>query len=197
MGLPAAFAGLLPGPRAELGTAIGPEAQQLLGARSAGVPDSLDERTVVIEFARGGPAGAEPPLPAPHGYRHALSLLSAPILSTAVILYVWVTPEESLRRNRERARPGADGSILHHSVPGPVMEADYGCDDMEWLLEHAERPGTVSVPAHGRVFHVPAVRYDNRADTTSFLRNDPSEWPPDSVRLLHDRLRTALRSLAS
>ena len=31
-----------------------------------------------------------------------------------------------------------------------VMLGDYGCDDMTWLEEHAEQPGTVTVKAHGR-----------------------------------------------
>lgn len=57
-------------------------------------------------------------------------------------------------------------------------------------------PWDVSVPARGRVFHLRAARYDNRTDTTSFLRDDPSDWPAESVRVLHERLGAALRSLA-
>jgi hypothetical protein len=138
----------------------------------------LSAHTVVIEFARGGPDGASLPLPAPHGYSYSLSQLSEPILRSAAILYVWVDPAESRRRNRERARPGADGdaSILHHGVPEAVMRDEYGTDDVAWLMEHSGRPGTITVSAHGRRFHLPIVCFDNRVDRTSFLRADRSEW---------------------
>jgi hypothetical protein len=101
-----------------------------------------------------------------------------------------VDPAESRRRNRERARPGPDGdaSILHHGVPETVMKDEYGTDDIEWLMEHSERPETITVSAHGRTFHLPIVRFDNRIDRTSFLRADQAEW--DQHRL--DELRTAL-----
>lgn len=147
--------------------------------------------TVVIEFARGGPEGADMPLPAPHGYRYSLSLLSPEILARAAILYVWVTPEESRRKNDERARPGEDGSILHHGVPEVVMRGDYGVDDMGWLFETSSTPGTVEVAAHGTTYHVPAVRFDNRDDHTSFLREDPAEWSENDVAELHGQLADA------
>lgn len=150
----------------------------------------LSRHTVVIEFARGGPEGAGLPLSAPHGYGYSLGQLSEPILESAAILYVWVDPAESRKRNRERARPGPDGdaSILHHGVPEAVMRDEYGTDDMEWLMEHSDRPATVTVSAHGRFFHLPIVRFDNRVDRTSFLRADPAEW--DEHRL--QELRAAL-----
>ena len=155
-------------------------------------PAVIDQtrHTVVIEFARGGPDGAELPLPAPHGYAYSLAQLSEPILESAAILYVWVDPAESRKRNRDRAQPGPDGdaSILHHGVPEVVMRDEYGTDDIEWLMEHSDRPGTVTVSAHGRVFHLPIVRFDNRVDRTSFLRADSTEW--DEGRLA--ALRTAL-----
>ena len=68
------------------------------------------------------------------------------------------------------------------------MRDEYGTDDIEWLMEHSDRPGTVTVSAHGRVFHLPIVRFDNRVDRTSFLRADSTEW--DEGRLA--ALRTAL-----
>ena len=179
----------------------GPHRDRIEAAIAEEVPSApgpaRDGSTVVIEFARGGPEGAGMPLPPPLGYRHSLSLLDPEILSRAGILYVWVTPEESRRRNRERALPGPEGdaSILHHGVPEAVMRADYGVDDMAWLLETSGRPGLVTVEAGGRRFEVPAARFDNRDDATSFLRDDPASWPPGRVAALHSRLRSALAPL--
>jgi len=190
VGAPAVF-GSHPS-RPALESAIAGDAEDLAAQLPSGL---LAGRTVVMEFARGGPGGSAMPLPSPYGYGYSLSLLSAEVLSKSVILYVWVTSEESRRKNRERARPGADGSILHHGVPEVVMDAEYGIDDMAWLLETSDVPGTVTVSAHDQLFHLPAARFDNRVDRTSFLREDPSDWPPEDVKLLHDQLRKAFASL--
>ncbi|NIA24959.1 MAG: hypothetical protein GWP04_05260 [Gammaproteobacteria bacterium] len=179
--------------RAALEAAIANDAAELVEGLPSGPLEGGE--TVVMEFARGGPRGAALPLPPPFGYRYALAMLSAEVLSRAVILYVWVSPEESRRKNRERARPGADGSILYHGVPEAVMEAEYGLDDMAWLLESSDVPGTVTVNAHGRVFHLPTARFDNRVDRTSFLRAGPEEWSPDDIQAVHEELRRAFRSL--
>lgn len=153
--------------------------------------------TALLEFARGGPSGATPPLDSPHGYAYSLSLFDPTLLATASILYVWVTPEESRRRNLERARPGADGSILHHGVPEAVLDADYGVDDFLYLLESSEVPGTITVRRGGEVFHLPAAVFDNREDHTSFLRADPEAWPADRVAALHEELRRVFAGLAN
>jgi hypothetical protein len=154
------------------------------------------DQTLVIEFARGGKEGSPMPLAPPFGYRHSLSLLSPEILERAAILYVWVTPEESRRKNRERANPKDPASILHHGVPEFVMRNDYGCDDMDWLETHSDRPGSIRVEAWGRVWYLPIARFDNRRDRTSFLRAEPSTWPSSAVAALHASLSEALHRLA-
>jgi len=69
-----AGAGRLPADaRAALVRALAKESSNLLRDKNAGIPESLDGRTVVIEFARGGPDGATLPLPAPLGYRYSLA----------------------------------------------------------------------------------------------------------------------------
>src|SRR5207244_10272808 len=65
------------------------EARALLAEKHENYPASLEGRTVVIEFARGGPAGAPLPLAAPMGYAHSLAALSPAILGRAAILYIW------------------------------------------------------------------------------------------------------------
>jgi len=152
--------------------------------------------TVVIEFARGGPEGIEPPLPEPHGYAYSLRFLSDEIIRRTSALHVWVTPEESRRRNVERARPGPDGdaSILHHGVPGVVMRGDYGVDDFPWLLEQGGGDTIEVERTHGTA-RIPAAVFDNRTDHTSFLRADASEWDPAQVATLHAELTRAFALL--
>ena len=188
--------GALPAPvRKELLAAIEPDCAKLLRDKNAGIVDDLTGRTVVIEFARGGPDKSPLPLPAPYGYRHSLSLLSPEILERAGILYIWVTPEESRRKNRARANPDDPGSILHHGVPDAVMYGDYGCDDVAWLLEHSDRPDTVRIEAHSRAWHLPLGRFDNRVDKTTFIREDRERWAPADVAAVHAGLREAFDHL--
>jgi len=119
------------------------------------------------------------------------------------VLYVWVDPTESRRKNIERGRPNGQGSILHHSVPMEVMLGQYGCDDMAWLLEQSDRPGTIRVErvlqegdrhtTHS--FHLPVARFDNRQDLTTFVREDRASWNPADVAKLHGGLKAAFGSL--
>ncbi|MDI7267472.1 MAG: hypothetical protein QME96_05715, partial [Myxococcota bacterium] len=183
--------------REALAASLDAEAGALAADLRAARPETLEGRTVVIEFARGGPRGATMPLSPPLGYAYSLGMLSPAILERAVVLYVWVTPEESRRRNRERADPDDPGSILHHGVPEEVMLADYGCDDMEWLIGRSDRPGMMRVEAHGRSYRLPVARFDNRVDRTSFVRCDPSMWTAAEVESLHGALAEALAGLAA
>lgn len=181
--------------RAELATVLEDECRDLLEKKNAGIPDSLDGKTVVIEFARGGADGSTMPLPAPYGYRYSLGRLHERILSRAAVLYIWVTPEESRRKNTERTDPDDPGSILHHGVPQAVMYGDYGCDDFNWLLESSGRPGTVRVEADSKVFHLPVGRFDNRQDRTTFIREEQSAWPPEAVAGLRAGLADAFAQI--
>jgi len=195
VGAPPAFSSLPAEARAALARALEAECAELLRDKSAGIPESLDGKTVVIEFARGGPDGAVPPLPKPLGYRYSLAQLSDEILARASILYVWVTPEESRRKNTERTDPNDPGSILHHGVPMAVMLGDYGVDDMSWLIEHADHPDTVKVETRGRTYHLPVARFDNRTDKTTFVRNDRAQWTPEQIAAIDAGLRGALEQL--
>lgn len=156
-------------------------------------------RTIVIEAARGGPNGAAFPLTPPHGYETAFQHLAPDILERSSLLYIWVDPAESRRKNIERGRPDGQGSILHHSVPMEVMLGQYGCDDMAWLLERSDRPGTIRVErivAEGdryatRVYHLPAARFDNRQDLTTFVREAQDQWNPRDIAAIHGELKAA------
>jgi hypothetical protein len=187
----------LPGDvRDKLAQSIEAEAAEQLKGKISEHPDTVLDKTIVLEFARGGPQGSSMPLPAPFGYRYALSVLSDEILSRSVVLYVWVTPEESRRKNEARADPDDPGSILHHGVPIEVMLNEYGCDDMEHLIEQSDRPDTVRVETRGKVYYLPVARFDNRVDKTTFVRDDPPAWKPEDVEALHEGLKEALGRIA-
>lgn len=172
--------------------ALEAESAELLAGKHACYPHSLDGKTVVVEFARGGADGSKLPLEAPFGYRYSLAQLSPALLENAVILYVWVTPEESRRKNEARTDPDDPGSILHHGVPIEVMLGDYGCDDMGWLIEHSDAPQTVTIEAHGKRWHLPVGRFDNREDKTSFLRAERKDWAKADVDAVHAGLKAAI-----
>lgn len=181
--------------RGRIAEALDREAREFHAGLDSNQPASLSGKTVVLEFARGGPDGSSMPLPAPFGYAYSLSRLSPAILAKAALLYVWVTPEESRRKNTERADPNDPGSILHHGVPIEVMMKDYGTDDVEWLLSRSGSPDAIAIEAHGRTWTLPLARFDNRVDRTSFVRKPRAEWKPEEIRALHDGLAGALQLL--
>lgn len=170
------------------------DARDIYNDMANNIPKSRTGHTIVIEFARGGPEGVYP-LPKHYGYAGSLPYLSPELLERAAILYVWVTPAESRRKNRERARPGEDHSILFHGTPESVMIQDYGSDDMLALMESSDKPDTLRIESHGKVFHVPVARFDNRRDLTTFARKDPKDWLPEEIQELNNGIKGAALKL--
>jgi len=193
--------------RAEMAEAMEEECRKELDCKNAICTAGLEGKTIVIEAARGGPHGAAFPLTPPHGYAYSFGQFSDDILDRACVLYVWVTPEDSRRKNIERARPDGQSSILHHSVPMEVMLGNYGLDDLDYLLSISDKPDTVKVerPVVAtnekgekvyvmKSWYLPVGKFDNRQDLTSFIRNE--KWQEDEVRLLHNGLKEAFAKLA-
>ena len=187
----------------ELERGLGDEFQKHFDALNAVITADKEGATVVIEFARGGPHGSPFPIIPPRGYASALQTLAPEILERACILYVMVTPEQARKKNIERGRPSEQGSILFHSVPAEVMLADYGCDDIEWMLGKSLKSNTIRVERvvqegdryMTKVYRVPVAVFDNRNDLTSFVREPQENWPIESVRALHDDLASAMAPL--
>lgn len=183
--------------------AVEAEAKHELDVLNETCSQDRQGKTIVIECARGGPNGSAFPITPPHGYWSAFQQLSTQILERAVVLYVWVDPVESRRKNIERGRPDGQGSILHHSVPMEVMLAHYGCDDMAWLMEQSDRPNTVKVDRLvvegdkyvAKTYYLPAARFDNRKDKTSFIRAPRAEWKAEDIDAIHQGLKVALQTL--
>jgi hypothetical protein len=122
-------------------------------------PDGFASRTKIIEFARGG---AE-------GYATALGALCDEVLERARILYVKVPYEVSAARNRRRARPGMEDSILHHSLPDEKMEFYYKVDDWANVTGDVDQ-GAVEI--RGR--KIPFVNFINEPELT----DDPAKLEP-------------------
>lgn len=195
VGVPARLSALEPRLADALAGALEPEASALAAEKLAAQGANLAGSTLVIEFSRGGPDGASMPLDAPMGYAWSLAQLSPALLERATILYIWVTPEESRRKNDARADPSDPGSILHHGVPLPVMLHDYGTDDIDWLEAQSDRPGRIAIEASGRTWWLPLARFDNRTDKTTFVRDDPTTWPAEKVNELRRGLASAFDRL--
>ena len=108
--------------------------------------------TTLIEFARGSQHG---------GYGQAFPHLADDILVRAAVVYVRVSFEESLRKNRRRFNPQRPDSILEHSLPDEKLRRLYGDDD--WAVLSAGHPEFLSL----RSRCVPYAVFENEDDVTT------------------------------
>lgn len=108
-----------------------------------------DHTTAIIEFARGSEHG---------GYAEALPHLADDLLQRAAVVYVYVSFEESLRRNRRRFEPERPDGTLGHAVPEEILRRLYGDDD--WATFSAGDSDFFTV----RGIRVPYVVFDNEED---------------------------------
>lgn len=113
-------------------------------------PAYHEKMTTLVEFARGGE----------NGIYEAMSHLHEDILKRAALVYIKVPYEESVRKNRRRARPGEEHSILHHSLPDEKMEFYYKTNDWEKL--EAKDPQFIEVKG----FKVPYMVFENMPEKT-------------------------------
>ena len=113
-------------------------------------PDYHRKKTTLIEFARGGEGGIH----------EALRHLHDEVLRRAALLYIRVSYEESVRKNRRRARKGEEDSILYHSLPDAKMEFYYRTNDWEKLEK--KNPSTIEV----RGFTLPYAVFENEPEKT-------------------------------
>ncbi len=109
-------------------------------------------KTFVIEFARGSSHG---------GFKRAFSHLSQKVAERLAILYIDVTWEESLRKNRARFNPDRPDSILEHGLSDLKMESLY--KESDWNEVIANQPETILIQG----VPVPYVIFDNQDDVTS------------------------------
>jgi len=108
-------------------------------------------RTVFIEFSRGSEHG---------GFRTAYEHLADEILARAVTLYIHVTWEESLRKNRRRYNPDRPDSILQHALEDKKMEMLYR--DSDWAEFSAGNPRFLHIGNR----RIPYAVFDNMPEKT-------------------------------
>jgi hypothetical protein len=132
-------------------------------------PTYLDHTTTIVEFARGSEHG---------GYAEAFPHLADDLLRRAAVLYVHVSFEESLRKNRRRFNPERPDSILEHSLPDDELARLYRDDD--WAVFSDGNSDFLSV----RSIRMPYVVFENEDDVTT-----------DKPDLLAARLETVLGRL--
>jgi hypothetical protein len=120
--------------------------------RQRDLPNYHQEHTTIIEFSRGAEHG---------GYTQAFLHLHDSILRQAAVLYVQVSFEESLRKNRKRFNPERPDSILEHSLPDSKLERLYRLDD--WDDFSASDPKFLTV----RDIRIPYTVFPNQDDVTS------------------------------
>jgi hypothetical protein len=115
-------------------------------------PDYHDTRTAVIEFSRGVQQG---------GFQRAFEHLSKQVVERATVMYVNVSWEESLRKNRARFNPDRPDSILGHSLSDEKMERLY--KDNDWEEVSAGDPHFLTIQG----LKVPYVVFENEDDVTT------------------------------
>jgi hypothetical protein len=113
-------------------------------------PGFSENKTVIIEFARGGE----------NAFAHAYSCLSDEILKLASIAFINVSFEESSRKNQRRKRKGLEDSVLFHSLPQDKMDYYYKINDWDKIAPGLE--GKIKV----RDFKIPYSVLQNEPEVT-------------------------------
>ena len=114
--------------------------------------DYHSRKTIIIEFARGTSHG---------GFQRAFKHLSKTIADRLAILYLDVSWEESLRKNRARFNPEKPDSILEHGLSDTKMESLYKSSDWEEII--ADHPDHIQIQG----IPVPYIIFENEDDVTS------------------------------
>ncbi|MGV8027330.1 MAG: hypothetical protein AB2L18_12305 [Anaerolineaceae bacterium] len=114
----------------------------------------LRNTTVIIEFSRGKEHG---------GYRSAFQNIEPILVENSGILYLDVSWEESLRKNRRRFNPEKPDSLLEHGIPDEKLKYMYY--ETDWDEITGNSPDYLEISGE----RVPYVVFDNEDDLTSSL----------------------------
>ena len=111
-----------------------------------------DEYTTIVEFSRGQEHG---------GYASAFAHIPMQMLVKMAVLYLDVSWEESLRKNRKRFNPNRPDSILEHSLPDAKLKRMY--KEIDWKDVSAADPEYLAIQGK----QVPYVIFENEDDVTT------------------------------
>jgi hypothetical protein len=120
--------------------------------RQRDIGDGNASITTIVEFSRGRDHG---------GYRSAFAHLPPQMVEKMAILYLDVSWEESLRKNRKRFNPDRPDSILEHALPDAKLERLYR--QIDWPEVAAGDPEYLTIQG----IRVPYVVFDNSDDVTT------------------------------
>lgn len=122
------------------------------GKRLRDIAHYHEKHTTLVEFSRGSEHG---------GYRSAFSHLSKEMIENMAVIYIDVSWEESLRKNRRRFNPDKPDSILEHGLSDEKLERLYKENDWEEIRKGNDHYLIIQGQK------VPYVVFDNHNDYTS------------------------------
>ena len=135
-------------------------------------PNYHDSKTTVIEFSRGSEHG---------GFKRAFEHLSEEVISKMAVLYINVSWEESLRKNRARYNPDKPDSILEHGLPDKKLEVMY--KESDWAEVSAASPTHLEIQGH----QVPYAVFENEDDVTTGRGDLLGQRLEETLSLLWER----------
>lgn len=135
-------------------------------------PAYHNRKTIIIEFARGTSHG---------GFSRAFKHLSKNIANQLAILYLNVSWDESLRKNRARFNPDRPDSILEHGLPDDKLEKLYR--HVDWNELTTNQPEDLDIQG----VQVPYVVFENEDDVTSLGGELLGNRLKDSLSRLHKK----------
>jgi hypothetical protein len=115
-------------------------------------PGYHEQKTAILELSRGKEHG---------GYARAFAHLSWEVIERMAVMYVNVSWEESLRKNRQRFNPNRPDSILEHSLPDRKMKRLYR--ECDWVEVSAGHPEHLTL----QEMSVPYAVFENEDDVTT------------------------------
>lgn len=116
------------------------------------IPGFAAEYTAIIEFSRGSEHG---------GYAGAFQHIPEEMAKRMAVLYIDVSWEESLRKNRKRFNPNKPDSILEHGLADEKLERLYR--EVDWEHVCAGDPDFLTI----KDCTVPYAVFDNSDDVTT------------------------------
>ena len=114
--------------------------------------DFKERNTAILEFARGSQHG---------GFKEAFSHFTKEVLEAGAALYIDVSFEESLRKNRRRFNPDKPHSILEHGLPDAKLKGMY--EKSDWKNFSAGNDSILTV----NDVKIPYAVFNNEDDVTT------------------------------